>query len=194
MPTNPWDKIVPPSKDLSALRIDYKHPLNLFWARDYMGKYLFIYDFSERDRTDYGKLPNLVGINSNFIIPNNPDEKYVPKIIFISSVSAVASSPERPEYCISKAGLSMASQLYADRLASEGIAVYEIRPGVVHTDMTKGVQDKYDRKIAEGLVPQGRWGEPEDIARGVLSLAEGGIPYSTGTIIEMSGGMNIRHL
>lgn len=128
------------------------------------------------------------------MIRNNPDEKYCPRVIFISSVSAVASSPERPEYCISKAGLSMASQLFADRLAGEGIAVYEVRPGVVHTDMTRGVQEKYDRKIEEGLVPQGRWGEPEDIAMGVLSLADGGIPYSTGTILEMSGGMNIRHL
>ena len=88
----------------------------------------------------------------------------------------------------------MVSQLFADRLAAEMIPVYEIRPGVVHTDMTKGVQEKYDRKIEEGLVPQNRWGEPEDIAKGVLSLAEGGFPYSTGTIIEMSGGMNIRHL
>ena len=125
---------------------------------------------------------------------HRPDEKYQPKIIFISSVSAAASSPERPEYCISKAGLSMAAQLFADRLASENIAVYEIRPGVIHTDMTEGVKEKYDKKIAEGLVPQHRWGEPEDIARGVLSLADGDFPYTTGAIIEMSGGMNIRHL
>ena len=128
------------------------------------------------------------------MIRNTPVEGYKPKVIFISSVSAVASSPERPEYCISKAGMSMASQLFADRLAGEGIAVFEVRPGVIHTDMTRGVEKKYDQKIAEGLVPQNRWGEPEDIARGVLTLAEGGIPYSTGTIIEMSGGMNIRHL
>ena len=124
----------------------------------------------------------------------NQDKKSNPKIIFISSVSAAASSPERPEYCISKAGLSMCSQLFADRLAPEGIAVFEIRPGIIHTDMTRGVQEKYDKRIAGGLVPQGRWGEPVDIARAVFSLAEGAIPYSTGTVIEMSGGMNIRHL
>ncbi len=119
---------------------------------------------------------------------------YQPKIIFITSVSAVASSPERAEYCISKAGLSMASQVFADRLSKEDITVFEIRPGIVLTDMTAGVKEKYDKQLSEGLVPQGRWGKPEDIARGVLSLVSGGIPYSTGSIIEMSGGMNIRHL
>lgn len=119
---------------------------------------------------------------------------YEPKIIFITSVSAVASSPERAEYCVSKAGLSMACQAFADRLAVHNIPVFEIRPGIIMTDMTSKVKEKYDRKIAEGLVPEGRWGKPEDIAKGVLSLALGGFPYSTGAIIEMSGGMNIRHL
>lgn len=116
------------------------------------------------------------------------------RVIFITSVSAVASSPERAEYCISKAGLSMAAQVYADRLAGTGISVYEIRPGVVFTDMTAGVKEKYDRKIADGLIPEGRWGRPEDVAKAVVALAGGGIPYATGAIIEISGGMNIRHL
>jgi len=115
-------------------------------------------------------------------------------VIFISSVSAVASSPERAEYCISKAGLSMAAQVYADRLAPAGISVYEIRPGVIYTDMTAGVKEKYDQKIAGGLIPEGRWGQPEDIAKAVAALASGDIPYATGAIIELSGGMNIRHL
>jgi NAD(P)-dependent dehydrogenase (short-subunit alcohol dehydrogenase family) len=121
-------------------------------------------------------------------------EEVKKSVIFITSVSAVASSPERAEYCISKAGLSMAAQVYADRLASTGISVYEIRPGVIYTDMTAGVKEKYDKKIAEGLIPEGRWGQPEDIAKAVAALAGGEIPYSTGTIIEISGGMNIRHL
>jgi NAD(P)-dependent dehydrogenase (short-subunit alcohol dehydrogenase family) len=117
-----------------------------------------------------------------------------PAIIFITSVSAVASSPERAEYCISKAGLSMAAQVFADRLAATGISVYEIRPGVIYTDMTAGVKEKYDRRIADGLIPQGRWGQPEDIARAVAALATGELPYATGAVIELSGGMNIRHL
>ena len=119
---------------------------------------------------------------------------YHPKIIFITSISAVTSSVERAEYCISKAGLSMACQLFADRLAPHNIPVYEIRPGIILTDMTLPVKEKYDKLISKGLIPQGRWGQPGDIARGVLSLAEGAIPYTTGTVIEMSGGMNIRHL
>ncbi|HBB93143.1 MAG TPA: 3-ketoacyl-ACP reductase [Bacteroidales bacterium] len=121
-------------------------------------------------------------------------EDYRAAVIFITSVSAVASSPERAEYCISKAGLSMSAQVYADRLASTGISVYEIRPGVIYTDMTAGVKEKYDKKIAEGLIPEGRWGQPGDIARAVAALAGGEVPYATGAVIELSGGMNIRHL
>jgi NAD(P)-dependent dehydrogenase (short-subunit alcohol dehydrogenase family) len=115
-------------------------------------------------------------------------------VIFITSVSAVASSPERAEYCVSKAGLSMTAKVYADRLAGTGIWVYEIRPGVIYTDMTAGVREKYDQRIAGGLIPEGRWGQPEDIAKAVAALAGGEIPYSTGAVIEISGGMNIRHL
>jgi NAD(P)-dependent dehydrogenase (short-subunit alcohol dehydrogenase family) len=115
-------------------------------------------------------------------------------IIFISSVSAVASSPNRAEYCVSKAALSQVAQLFADRLAPSGIRVYEIRPGIIRTDMTAPVKEMYDRRIAEGLVPQERWGEPEDVAKVVALLASGELPYATGIVIEVSGGMNIRRL
>ncbi len=124
----------------------------------------------------------------------NRVEEYEPSVIFITSMSAVTSSPERAEYCISKAGLSMAAKVYADRLAASGIAVYEIRPGVIYTDMTAGVKEKYDRLIANGLIPEGRWGYPDDVGRAAATLACREIPYSTGAVIEISGGMNIRHL
>jgi len=119
---------------------------------------------------------------------------YNPKIIFITSVSAEVSSPNRAEYCISKAGLSMASKVFADRLAGSAIKVYEIRPGIIDTDMTTPVKEKYDRMINEGLVPLYRWGKPSDISKVVISIANGNFSYSTGNIIEISGGMNIRHL
>jgi len=115
-------------------------------------------------------------------------------VIFIGSISAVVSSPSRPEYCVSKAALSQTAALFADRLAGHGIAVYEVRPGVIRTEMTAPVKDKYDRMIADGLVPQGRWGEPEDVAKAVAALASGAFAYSTGAVIEVSGGMNIRRL
>jgi 3-oxoacyl-[acyl-carrier protein] reductase len=125
-------------------------------------------------------------------LEEDPGKK--PCIIFISSISAYVSSPSRAEYCISKAALSMAARIYADRLVEYGINVYEVRPGVIRTDMTAPVREKYDRLIAEGLVPQKRWGFPEDVARAVASLARGDFAYSTGLIVEVSGGMNIRHL
>jgi 3-oxoacyl-[acyl-carrier protein] reductase len=124
---------------------------------------------------------------------SDDSDPYHPAIIFITSISADASSPERAEYCISKAGLSMATKVYADRLAGK-IPVYEIRPGVIFTDMTAGVKEKYDKKIASGLIPEGRWGQPGDIAKVVTALASGELPYATGAVIEISGGMNIRHL
>jgi 3-oxoacyl-[acyl-carrier protein] reductase len=117
---------------------------------------------------------------------------YKPVIIFITSVSASHASTNRGEYCISKAGLSMASTIFADRLAKEGILVYELRPGIIQTDMTIGVKDKYDKLIAEGHVPQNRWGIPEDIAKAVSSIARGDWTFSTGMVFEISGGMNIR--
>jgi NAD(P)-dependent dehydrogenase (short-subunit alcohol dehydrogenase family) len=117
-----------------------------------------------------------------------------PSIIFISSFSAVVSSPSRAEYCISKAALSQAAQIFADRLTEFAINVYELRPGIIHTEMTAPVREKYDKLIAEGLVPQKRWGYPEDVGKAVVALAKGYFEYSTGLILELSGGMNIRHL
>jgi len=117
-----------------------------------------------------------------------------PAVIFISSISAEVSSPSRAEYCLSKAAASAAARLFADRLAAAGIHVYEVRPGIIQTDMTAGVRDKYDRLISEGLVPQRRWGRPEDVARAVTALARGDFAFSTGLCLEVSGGMNIRRL
>ena len=117
-----------------------------------------------------------------------------PKIIFITSVSVYMSSPSRAEYCLSKAALSMAAAIFADRLSEWGINVYEVRPGIIKTEMTAAVQEKYDRLIEEGLIPQGRWGLPEDVGKAVVALVSGGFEYSTGTVIEVSGGMNIRRL
>jgi NAD(P)-dependent dehydrogenase (short-subunit alcohol dehydrogenase family) len=125
-------------------------------------------------------------------LAENPDPK--PSIVFITSVSAYMSSPSRAEYCISKAGLSMAAAIFAQRLAEVGINVYEVRPGIIKTDMTAPVQEKYDKLIGEGLIPQARWGLPEDVGKAVASLVSGDFQYSTGLVVEVSGGMNIQRL
>jgi NAD(P)-dependent dehydrogenase (short-subunit alcohol dehydrogenase family) len=122
------------------------------------------------------------------------DEEKKTCIIFISSISAYVSSPSRPEYCISKASLSMSAKIFADRLTEFGINVYEVRPGIIRTDMTAHVKEKYDKLIVEGLIPQKRWGDPADVANAVVSLAQGDFVYSTGLVVEVSGGMNIQHL
>jgi NAD(P)-dependent dehydrogenase (short-subunit alcohol dehydrogenase family) len=122
------------------------------------------------------------------------ERRLAPSIVFITSISATVSSPSRSEYCMSKAALSMAATLFAHALAPHGISVFEIRPGIIATDMTAPVKAKYDQLIAAGLVPQGRWGLPEDAGKAVAALATGALPYSTGAIIEVSGGMNIRRL
>ncbi len=121
-------------------------------------------------------------------------EDYRPVIVFITSVSADRSSINRTEYCISKAGLSMASKVFADRLSKENILVFEVRPGIIQTDMTARIKDKYDKLIGEGLVPQKRWGLPEDIAKAVASLARGDWAFSSGMVFEISGGLNIHKL
>jgi 3-oxoacyl-[acyl-carrier protein] reductase len=115
-------------------------------------------------------------------------------VVFVTSVSATTVSTNRGDYCVSKAGLAMAAQLWAVRLAAEGIPVYEVRPGVIRTDMTAGVAGKYDRLIADGLIPQARWGEPEDVGRVVASLARGDAPYSAGAVITVDGGLTIPRL
>ena len=115
-------------------------------------------------------------------------------VVNISSCSAYTSSVSRGEYCISKAGVSMITKLFADRLAGEGIPVNEICPGIIETGMTAAVKEKYDRLIADGLVPMGRWGTPEDVARVVLSLCDGTFGYTTGASLIVDGGMHIRTL
>lgn len=117
-----------------------------------------------------------------------------PKIINIGSISADTSSPDRGEYCISKAGMGMMTRLFADRLAGDGINVYEVRPGIIATDMTGPVAEKYDRLIADGLTPIRRWGQPEDVAKAVVMLAEEALPFSTGEIIHVDGGFHFRRL
>lgn len=119
---------------------------------------------------------------------------YKPLIIFISSVSAALTSTNRSEYCVSKAGLSMASTIFADRLSKEEIKVFEVRPGIIQTDMTVKVKDKYDKMIQEGRIPQNRWGLPEDIGKAVASIARGDWNFSTGMVFEISGGLNIHRL
>ena len=119
---------------------------------------------------------------------------YRPVIIFITSISAERSSCNRTEYCISKAGLSMASTVFADRLVGEGILVCEVRPGIIQTDMTIRLKNKYDKMIDKGLVPMKRWGFPEDIGKAVASIARGDWDFSTGMIFEVSVGMNIQNM
>jgi len=121
-------------------------------------------------------------------------KNYNPVIVFVTSVSAKMSSTNRTEYCLSKAGLSMATTVFADRLSREDILVFEVRPGVIQTDMTAKIKDKYDKLISEGLVPQKRWGLPEEIGKAVASLAGGDWNFSTGMVFEISGGLNIRKL
>lgn len=118
----------------------------------------------------------------------------MPVIITISSMSEYTASVNRGEYCISKAGLGMMTKLFADRLSEEGILVYEIRPGIIRTDMTRTVAEKYDKLIADGLLPQKRWGEPEDVANAVSVLCSGSLAYSTGQTIDVDGGFHIRRL
>jgi NAD(P)-dependent dehydrogenase (short-subunit alcohol dehydrogenase family) len=119
---------------------------------------------------------------------------YNPAIVNIGSVSAYAASPERAAYCVSKAGLAMMTKLFATRLAPEGINVYEIRPGVIETDMTAKVKEKYDKQIADGLTPISRWGTPEDVGRAVAAIAAGSFPFSTGEVINVDGGFHLRRL
>ncbi|MBO0947862.1 3-ketoacyl-ACP reductase [Fibrella forsythiae] len=115
-------------------------------------------------------------------------------IITVSSISATVASVNRGDYCISKAGLSMATQLFAVRLGEFGIPVYEVRPGIIKTDMTAGVTAKYDTLIADGLTVQPRWGLPDDVGRAVAAIAEGGFPYSTGQVFMVDGGLTLSRL
>jgi len=123
------------------------------------------------------------------------DPSYAGCIVNIGSVSADTASVNRGEYCVSKAGLTMMTRLFAARLGASGIPVYEVRPGIIHSDMTQTVQAKYDARIAESeLLIQKRWGEPDDVGRAVAMLARGDLPYSTGQVINVDGGLAVRRL
>jgi len=122
------------------------------------------------------------------------DGQFAGCIINVTSVSSTVASTNRGEYCIAKAGLSMVTQLYAARLGEFQIPVYEIRPGVIATDMTSGVTEKYDKMFSDGLAIQERWGMPEDIGKAAAGLARGDFPYSTGQVIMVDGGMTLQRL
>ncbi len=127
---------------------------------------------------------------------SSTEQSQVRAIINIGSMSAYTSSPNRAEYCLSKAGIGMMTRLFADRLAEHGIHVYEVRPGIIATDMTSSaaVREKYDRLIDAGLTPFRRWGQPEDVAMAVQMLAAGRLPFSTGEVINVDGGFHLRRL
>jgi NAD(P)-dependent dehydrogenase (short-subunit alcohol dehydrogenase family) len=121
-------------------------------------------------------------------------EQGVGRIVFLTSLSAYAASTNRSDYCISKAGLAMAVSLYANRLAGQGIQVFEIRPGIIRTDMISAVESVYEEKIANGLLPQRRMGESADVAKAVRAIADGLLDYSTGQVINVDGGFHLRSL
>jgi 3-oxoacyl-[acyl-carrier protein] reductase len=125
-------------------------------------------------------------------LAQNPPAGFNPVIVSISSLSAYALSTTRADYCISKAGLSMVTQLFALRLAHHGIRVYEVRPGIIDTDMTAAVKQAYTDKIDQGLTPIRRWGTPADVGQAVAALVTGAIPFSTGEVINVDGGFHLR--
>ena len=122
------------------------------------------------------------------------DDKYTGKIVNISSISTFVVSVNRGDYCLSKAGMAMMTKVWATRLAEHGIPVYEICPGLIRSDMSAPAKDKYDKLIAEGLLLEGRWGEPEDVGRAVAMLSRGDLPYATGQVLNLDGGLGIQRL
>lgn len=131
---------------------------------------------------------------ANLMLKNGVSDGARGYIVNVSSCSAYTSSTSRGEYCISKAGVSMITKLFADRLSGEGVLVNEVCPGIIATGMTEAVKEKYDRLIDDGLVPLGRWGTPEDVAKAVLALSDGSFGYTTGASLIVDGGMHIRTL
>ncbi|MBS1812267.1 MAG: 3-ketoacyl-ACP reductase [Acidobacteria bacterium] len=125
---------------------------------------------------------------------NSATTAHAPQIVTVSSISAYTASVNRGDYCVAKAGLAMMTALFAARLAEYGINVYEIRPGVIATDMTSGVKDKYDHLIEQEAWPLRRWGQPSDIGRAVAAIARGDFPYSTGEVFNVDGGFHLRTL
>lgn len=128
------------------------------------------------------------------VAQHDEDASFRGCIITVSSVSATLASVNRGEYCIAKAGLAMSSQLWAARLAGHGINAYEIRPGIIETDMTAGVRDAYDTRITDGLVPQKRWGTPDDVGAAAAALARGDLGFSTGQVVMVDGGLTVGRL
>jgi 3-oxoacyl-[acyl-carrier protein] reductase len=128
---------------------------------------------------------------AKLIIASKPLEGAARAVVNVTSISAYTVSTNRGDYCVTKAGLSMMTKLYAVRLAEFGIGVFEIQPGVIATDMTQGVKEKYDRMFAEGLAPISRWGEPSDVGKAVVGVATGLFPYSTGQVFNIDGGFHI---
>jgi 3-oxoacyl-[acyl-carrier protein] reductase len=144
----------------------------------------------------------LIGINlkgpyfltqkaAKLIADSTPVEGVAQAVVNVTSISAYAVSTNRGDYCVAKAGLAMMTKLYAVRLAEYGIGVFEIQPGVIATDMTQGVKEKYDRMFAEGLAPISRWGTPSDVGKAVVAVAMGLFPYSTGQVFNVDGGFHI---
>ncbi len=137
----------------------------------------------------------LTQLVANWMVEQRKGDPQAPfRIVNTGSISSYTSSPSRGEYCISKAGVHMMTLLYADRLAEYGIGVFEVSPGIIQTDMTAAVKDKYDRLIGDGLTPIKRWGQPEDVAGVVGAIAEGRLDFSTGTAVDVDGGFHIRRL
>ncbi len=122
------------------------------------------------------------------------DASFAGCVINVTSISAETASVSRGDYCVSKAGLGMATKLFAARLGEFGIPVYEIRPGIIQTDMTAGVKAKYDDLIEKGLLVEPRWGTPEDVGRAAAMLARGDLPYSTGSVLHVDGGLTLPRL
>jgi 3-oxoacyl-[acyl-carrier protein] reductase len=132
---------------------------------------------------------------ANWMIETEPGPGSHPRsIVNVSSISAEAASTNRGEYCVSKAGVAMATKLWATRLGEYGISVYEVRPGIVRTDMTAGVEAQYDEMFSRGAAIQARWGLPEDVGRAVAALVRGDLPYSTGQVIMVDGGLGVPRL
>lgn len=131
---------------------------------------------------------------NSMIRQKKADASFEGAVVTVTSVSAEVASVNRGDYCVSKAGLAMAVKLFAARLGEFGIPVYEVRPGIIATDMTAGVTGKYDTLIANGLLVDPRWGTPDDVGRAVAALARGDVPYSTGTVIHVDGGLTLQRL
>lgn len=158
-------------------------------------------DMLEYDESDYDYVMDINLKGTYFLtqrvaklMMETLDQLDQPTIINISSISEYTVSVNRAQYCISKAGIGMLTKVYAARLAEYGIAVHEVRPGIIATDMTSTVKDKYDQLFADGLTPIARWGTPDDIAKAVRTLCSGALPYSTGQVIDVDGGFHLRRL